>query len=550
MVEKNKLNNILNNIAAAREYGRRNDSVSFVALVSGSPADRASWEKRIDGTGPRIFNSDGSTVVLSLEERIGAKTRQGNFLGTLLAYRYLKEAATLSNTDYRDVVILIGMIFGRGERISPITQCKGCCKASVEVGVRDSEGKALTSNEEALMYFTPVVRYLEKRGFRGILDKWGDETEVASVDLTQEPEDDSAFSGYDVIKVISVLEITEELARQKEWVVFDKCGNMLSQLSRNKRSVLVEKLRALGGAPDEEGRYYAGVSLGPVAVSYDVLDIADEVFGREIETDGICFDFDPYFLMALAMKNDPDTWDAYASGDAALVELMEMVPDFFSKVQRVKSLFVERHGRPMNIKILDLGSDVYWADIGQHRAMREKFMALNENGPRGVIARAIAGIEEGRDENGNIVFNSEIGPFVGVKDSVVINTRLTGKGNVTASVIMDSELADVDMNRAFAVRSVRRGMTRMAEASGIYESLGADDLTLRKGMRHVSVLAAAGKTDMMVAEDSDLRDKQNSYNTPVFGNAISFEKAYDSMSGVSMEELEKRRSEIVEKLKT
>jgi len=548
MNKKTYLNNILNNIDAAREYSRRNDSVSLVALVSGSPSDRASWEKRIADTGSRIFNSDGSTLVLSLEEKIGDKTRQGNFLGTLLAYRYIKEAAAARGIDHRDRVVLMGMIFGRGERISPITQSKGCCKASVEVGIRDRGGKALTSNEEALMYFAPVVRYLEKRGFRGILDKWGDETEVASVDLTEEPEDASAFAGHDVIKVISVVEITEELARQKDWVVFDADGNMLSQLSRNTRGALIDQLRIFGVEPDKDGRYHAGVSLGPAAVSYDVLDIAGEVFSREIETDGIYFDFDPYFLMALAMEDDPAAWDAAAAGDASLRELLDMVPDFFAKVQRVKSLFAERHGRPLNIKILDLGNDVYWADIGQHRAMREKFMALNDEGPRGVIARSIAGVKDGRDADGNIVINAEIASSVSVKDSVVINTRLTGKGTVTGSVIVDSELADVDIKGAFAVRSERRGRTVMAASSGIYGSLGADDLVLGKGMRHVSVLTAGSKTDMTVSEDTDLRDKDNNYNVPIYGNTMSFEEAYNVMCGVSMEELEKRRTEEVKKL--
>jgi len=512
------LRNVLNNVDAAREYGRDNDSVGIVAVVSGSEADRDAWQGRLEGASPYIFNSDGSTWVLSLQEKTGRKTREGNFLGTLLAYRNIKKAAVAAGVPYREIVTLVGMLLGRGERMSPVTQSKGCRKPGIEVtpaGVCiGPETRAFTAIEEALLYFTPVAKYLEKRGFRGIVDKWGDETEIASIDLAEEPDDRGSLAGYDIIKTVSVMEVSEAFARHKDWVIFDAAGRMLRQISRSSKDVIIGHLKELGIQPREDGKYYAGVSLGPVAVSYDVLDIAADIFADEIKTEGVHLDFDPYFLMALAMEDDLHRWEEAVAADKSLAEVTALVPELFQKAQEVKKIFREKHGRDLNLKILDLGGDVYWADIGQHSSMRKKYLALNDKGPLGVIARKLACIPEGRDGRGNIVIGSDIGPDVVVKDSVIVGSRVTGPGKIEGSVILDSELGGVDITGAFAVRSVRPGRIVLPPRSGIYDSLGADDLVLEAGHRHVSVLTAGGRVDMKCAEETNLRDKDNTIMSP------------------------------------
>ncbi|MFH1552344.1 MAG: hypothetical protein ABID83_01725 [Candidatus Omnitrophota bacterium] len=532
-------------IDVARGLGGKNDSVRIAAVVSGSREDKDVWQDRLNEVGSFIFNSDGSSLILSLQERIGEKTREGNFLGTLLAYRFIKEASGEAGVPYRDFVTLVGMLFGRGERMSPITQAKGCRKPATEVTPANIEIKgkrrAFTAIEEALLYFTPVAKYLERRGFRGILNKWGDETQVASIDLAGEPGVGESLAEHDVIKVISVMEITEELARQKDWVVFDREKNMVAQLSRNSKDVLMEQLKGLG-------EYSAGISLGPIAVSYDVLDIATEVFAKEIEDKEVHIDFDPYFLMALAMDEARSgQWREKVDADKDLRDLVAMVPDFFEKVQQIKRIFNQRYGREIKLKTFDLGSDVYWADIGQHSAMRGKFLSLNDNGIKGAIARKIANVPEARDKRGNIIFNSEISPDVSVRNSVIVNGKITGKGLIYGSVIMDSCFGDVEITDAFAVRSVRTGRAVMKAKSGIYESLGAGELVLEEGMRHVTVLTSKGPVDMKVSEDTNLRDKAKTYNVPIFDNEISFEEAYNEMFGVSMEELEERRKRWIER---
>ncbi len=549
----NAVHNVLANINEACRLRDNNDSAGIVAVVSGSDVDRESWGKRLEEINPYIFNGDGSTLVLSIQEKIGNKTRQGNFLGTLLAYQNIKDACLKHDTPYMDFVAMIGMLFGRGERMSPITQCKGCRKPAVEASPANitinNRKIALTAVEEALFYFTPVAKYLEKSGFRGVLNKWGDETEIPSIDFSSGSATPNLMKEHDVIKIISVVKITSETAKQKDWVIFDNNRNMIGQLSRNNMDELIKQLQKLGFKPAPDGKYYAGISLGPVAVSYDVLDIASEVFEDEIRRDGIYFDFDPYLLMALAMKEcEQNIWEEKARADNALHELVKMIPDFFVKVQQIKNIFKTRFNRPLNLKTLDFGGDTYWADIGQHSSMREKYLALNDNGIKGTVARKIANIEKDKDQYNNIIINSDLSPDINVSNSVIVNSRITGKGKIESSVIIDSELSDIEIDGAFAIRSIRKGKSVLAKHSGIFESIGADNIALKEKMRQVSMLTGSANMDMEVSEETDLRDKDSTYNKPILNNKISFSEAFDKMLGTSMETLEERRIEAVKQL--
>jgi phosphomannomutase len=550
------------NIDFARKAGEESQSTRIVGVVSGSEVDQKNWGVRLKKMSKRLFNRDGTTAIVSLQEKIGEKTREGNFLGTLLAYKKVKEIAAREGVEYRNFVTLLGMLFGRGERMSPFTQMKGDRKPSIQVTASyieiDGVVVPMTAIEEAMMYFTPVAIYLERRGFKGILDKWGDETEIASVDLTTLPTDPRELAEHDVIKVISVIKITDELAEQKDWVVFDEDGNMLAQLSRNDKSELIRQLQELGIKPDKDGEYYGGVSLGPVAVSYDVLDIAEEVFADEIVTSGVYFDFDPYFLMALAMPSDPAAWQQARDKDPGLQKLEAMVPDFFAKVQRIKQEFLEKYNRPLNLKTLDLGADVFWADIGQHSAMREKYLAINDRGPKGIIARKLEGITGQRDENGNILVNSTVAPGANIRNSVIINSQIGPQARIDGAVVKDSTLNNIVMEKGtFAVSSYRTGKTVLRRESGIFESYGSslDELTLVEHGRHGTLLTRQGPVDLKVHEKTNLRDKAITYDVPLvdemhgINNPVSFDEAYNEMFGVSMEELERRRAETIAAIK-
>jgi len=551
---KQNLKNILSNIDLARRNVAESRNIKVLTLVSGNDNTCKFWEEKISVAIPYILNKDKSTVLLSFAEKIGKKNRAGNFLGTLLAYERLRDTLSQKNIDYRGFVAVIGMLFGRGERVSPFTQMEGGCKPAIIVSsANEKKGRVYLSEiEEALMFFTPVAKYIEKGGFRGILNKWGDQTIIPSIDLTKAPLG-CAFQDHDVIKFVSVIKVTEKLANVREWVISDKENNVMAQLSRKQRTELVTELEAYGIKPGEDGEYHAGVSLGPVAVSYDVLDIAHNVFRDEIKKEGVYFDFDPYVFMALAARGDRSVWDKVLSRDKKLQEFAGpdgMIPDFFEKINIVREAFRERHGREMNIKTVDLGPDVFWLDIGQHDHMREKYMYVNEDTCNGIIARRIENIPDKRDKNGNIIVNSYISPDVDITDSVVINSRITGSGRVEFSVIRDSVFGDLEMNKAFAVLCYRTGRTELKTDSGLYRSIGstADILSLGEGMRQGTMLTPEGPVDMTVFEGMDLKDKNNVYNVPVLGNIMSFLKAYEMMSGADLYELERRRKVAMENI--
>jgi hypothetical protein len=547
-------NAILNYIALAQDLGQANESLRILAIVSGSETDRDNWEHRLQKTNRHLFNRNGSTQILSIQEKIGKKTRMGNFLGTLFAFQVIKERTRNRNIDFKEYISLVGMLIGRGERMSPFTQIEGDRKPAIKVSSAHVKiaGKSfpLTAIEEALYYFVPVAKLLEKRGFRGVLNKWGDETQIPSVDIDLSAGEDRSLQDYDIIKFISVARIVDELAEQKDWVVYDDLFNVITQLPRNRMEVLLGQLESLGIRRHKDGAYYAGLSLGPVAVSYPVLEIACDVFREELEREGVSIDFDPYFIMALTMDGNPSE-----SGDAGnvtgLTELLAMVPDFFSKVNAVKVEFTRRYGRELRVKAFDLGSNLYWADIGQHRAMREKFLSLNGENARGYIARTLEKIPHERDAGGNIILNSTVSPDVKVRNSVIINSVIRGTGTIEGSVVKDSELNDPDLFKSFAVLSVRpAGKVGLKEDSGIYGSIGHSDFVLDRKMRAGTLLLDGRTLDLFANEDLNLRDRANNYLKPVEGNPISFHEAFESMFGVSMDELEKRRFRLLQELQT
>jgi hypothetical protein len=356
-MDESSLKNILSNIDLARKNIDSSDNVKIVSFVTGSGPDRDGWDKRLDYISKYIFNRDGSTKTFSFQEKINDKTKEGNFLGTLLMYSYLKEEAKVKGIDYGNNVSLTGMMFGRGERISPFTQIEGGCKPAIISGsVHDPDGERvrISEIEEALMFFAPVAKYMEDGGFRGIINKWGDETQIPAIDLTSGPGDSNVFSEVDLIKFASVVKVTEDQARHRDWVVYKEDGSLIAQLSRNHKNILTGQLKTLGMKPDKDGEYYAGISLGPVAVSYRVLDIAEEVFRDIVLEKGVHIDFDPYVIMAFAMRGDRHRWNSAVANDKVLGSIAGeegMIPDLFDRVSRVRDIFEERYGKELNIKV-------------------------------------------------------------------------------------------------------------------------------------------------------------------------------------------------------
>jgi len=524
---------VLQNIDHTRRMAKSNQSVNTVALVCGAD-DQAVLKTLFDRHSSDIFNVDGSTKILVFEERLGSKTRQGNFLGALLAYRRLKEQAA----GIQNRVILMGMVFGRGERISPFSQIHGNRKTLIRAASPQIELQVqpLTSIEEAMRHFAPLAAALEQGGFRGILCKWGDETQIPSVPL--EKLSFGNFSLSDVIKCVAQIPVTDESASQKDWVVFDGAdAKMIAQLSRNSQGVL---LKEMGSWTSKYPKAQAGVSLGPVAVSNRVLELALEIFHPEIERGGVVLDFDPFVIQALGFDADETLWNAEVEKSPGLQAVVRLIPDFFARIQELKKKFAARYGRPLIVEVLDLGADLYWADVGQHRAFAEKVFAVNEQSPRGEIARELEEIFGSRDARGNLIIDSVIAPSVDVFNSVIIHSVISGSGIIAGSVIKNSLLHDVKINKGFVLHSARVSVT-MEENSGLYEALGTSAVTVKTNERLGTLLTEEGPKDLRVCETTDLRKRGENYDRPIFDNALSFERAFVIMQTIPAQTLQQRR---------
>ncbi len=87
------------NIRTYRTIIQQNLGPKVVNVVSGSPADQAYWQERLEKTRQDVFRADGETMILSSLE----KTRKGNFLGSVNAWHGYSESTERSNIAAGDI---------------------------------------------------------------------------------------------------------------------------------------------------------------------------------------------------------------------------------------------------------------------------------------------------------------------------------------------------------------------------------------------------------------------------------------------------------------
>jgi hypothetical protein len=531
ILENPELGIVLDNIKKNQGILESGKGPAIVGLISGNINHKKYLDDRFNKT--KIFHGK---ILSVLEE-----TRKGNFLGTLNFYDNLKK----SGLDFKDRVVLCGMVFGKGERLYPITNVLKNIKPSMPTPktVVTEEGiDQETIIESALRYFSLTSSFLEEKGFRGILNKWGDEIQIPVVDLSLNNAD---FKNTDVVRFVSEMVVTPYYAANKEWVAYDKDNNFTRQITRRPIEEFEELHREGIVEKNDDGSYVCGANLGPVAVSYEFLEIALEIFKEELEREGFYFDFDPYFLCALPLvmeENGREIWNKERKEEREKINKMiipnEYGEDLFGKLQSFVKKFEEVYDRSLNMKVVNLG-DTYWADFGLHKTLRKNFMDLLEDTKEGFIGREIAGIGHIRDENGNIIVNSDLGG-ADVKNSVIINSKILS-GRVSESVIVDSLFKDVDFSKSFSIGD-RVVTMKSREGGGSVKTLSKDPVVVEEKIRCVSVPLKEGVFCFKVHEEEDLRDI-NKLEKAILNNKISFRdlwKAVDEMGFEEHEELRKR----------
>jgi hypothetical protein len=522
----------LANIESARRTVRENRVGQLVAIVSGSANDAAYWQAHAASVAGDVFRADRSTRVLSIHER----SPKGNLLGTLNAWRETKQAASDGGFDLPHMG-LVSMVFGKGKRLSPLTQALGNCKAALPTPMTSpTSGDYLRGGDLSSLYTSTWLDTIERAGFRGLVVKWGDEAMIPGVRWQLPP---GAYADVDAIRFVWQTEPDEILAREKEWVVLDAdSGLMVTQYPRENLQAILARRDRLGGR-----RLAMGVNLGSFAISYPLLDAALEVFGADVADPARAADWDPYGWLALSCATDAD-WDearAYEAqaGRPGLAALGERYPAFYEQMREVRRRVESRQGRPLRIAVLDFG-ECFWVDMGLHQQLRRALERLTAPDAAGEVTRALFGITQAPDANGNIVVNSQIASGADVLGSIVIDSQIQdGASVIRNGIVVGGRHRQVNMPEGgIALFCATDTLTFDGPSALALRSVG-ESVTLPAGGRHTVLFGPNGPVPILGNESITSYDGLN-YDDPILGNALSYADAAKLMDGVGPAETDRQ----------
>ncbi|NQT33042.1 MAG: hypothetical protein HQ594_05155, partial [Candidatus Omnitrophica bacterium] len=250
------------NLSEIREIVADSKGTSEVLAVT-NEGDSGIVEADLSQLRSKIFRRDGNVKIKAHEE----VTRRGQFLGLL-------DAMNGFGDFDKDSVSLGIMMPGQGTRMSPATQGNYGIKPFIPMLIRTDKDSPWLSGATASLYTWGLVAYyLEQMGFRGIAWKWGDEPQVASNRLKALLDSGVDMSETDVIRFGSKILVTEDLARNKEWLSAEEDGTLIANVRRRERAALLDKL-GIEDTPDAK----AYVHIGSPAFSYIFYEEAREVF--------------------------------------------------------------------------------------------------------------------------------------------------------------------------------------------------------------------------------------------------------------------------------
>ena len=526
---------VLRNIEVGRSLWSRADRPALIGTVSGTAAARTLWQRHL----ARATDTFGGCPRVSLHEDLPV----GQAFGLLLMWQRIRPRLG------PDDGALVTFVFGDGTRASPLTEAEAGQKPAIASFVRapSEPGQFLPTALVAMQQFAPVERFLRASGFRGVVVKWGDEIQIPSLDLTGS---DPRFADADVVRFVSMQVMTEADAASKDWVGLDADGRVIAFIPR--RPLAAMRRLADRGLVQRRGEaLIGGVNLGSIAVSRVLLDalldeftddIADASADRKARPD-----LDPQLFTALTIAAYEDVeqraeqWHHAQADSPAVARLAQRTPDLFERLIRVVERFGREHGRRPKLVALDFGTQ-YWADIGEHPRMRAVFMSLREEGARGQIARALAGIPEPADAQGNrLVGDCQLGADVSVTNSVLVDVSIE-RGTIDGSVLLGTHSRDVTSDRAFDVLSVAPTLELRPNA-GAYKVVSSVPVVVEEGHRQTTVFAQGTSHQLRVDERADLRDKEHVYESDALGNPVSFGALHRKVLAEDAERLEELRAE-------
>jgi phosphomannomutase len=505
---------------------------AVIGTVSGTPAAQRFWQHALE----EVKGSFRAREVLSFCEDLPVNQA----FGLLLLWKRLRERFQPG------AGALLAFVFGEGTRATPFTEAENGQKPAIcSFSSLAGGGRRLSMVELAIKYFAPVETFLRRSGFDGMVVKWGDEVQIPTRDLSGE---DPRFAAADVVRFVSRRAMNEGDCANKDWVGFDSEGVITRFVPR--RPLREMELLADQGVLERRGTtLYGGVNLGSIAVSRLLLDELLQEFESEVLDPNAKRsarpDLDPQFFTALTLAALPDAgvraraWETTKTELPKLAQLEQNLPGVFERLINVLERFEAKHGRKARFVVMDFG-DQYWGDVGQHQQIYEFYMALGERSANGAIARALAGVGERRDRQGNVLAgNTSIGD-AHVQNSVLIDCQIED-GIVIDSVLIGTRARRIAADHAFDVESVVRELT-LGVRAGSYRVVSAEPVVAAEGERITTVFLPDGSQALLrVHENTDLRDQASTYDQPILGNPLSFRDVHTQMSSMEATALSERR---------
>ncbi len=496
------------NLAAMRSLVADSQGPSEVLAIV-NPGDAEIVEAMLTRRVPAIFRADAATRIFCHEE----PRRRGQLLGLLDALRAYR--ARCGELDPQRTALGI-MLPGEGTRLAPITQKLDGIKPAFPVPIRAQQGGEpvwLDAATASLWSWTLVGHVLERQGFRGVAWKWGDEPQIAARELLGF---DNDLSDVDAVRFGAAAVITDDLARNKEWLLVDPTtGELVMQLRRRERAQLLERM----GLPDH-AEASAHVHIGSPALSHRFLRHAEAVFGDLSGDSPVWLDVDGYLFEALTQ--DREVWAAELERDAGLRAVLERCPDFYERARELRRRIEDERGHPLRIVVVDFGADPYWADIGQLDKARAVWSALREDG----FARELAGLAGiAPDAHGNLLVGDAAIPSDGsVRDSVIIDAIIE-RGRVAGAVVVRSRLGLAALEPGAVVIDCAVTALRMGNDSFAFGSHG-DYLRIPRDYVHTSIPADPGAQnpnyESWFADARANVGAAENYEQPRYGNPTSF----------------------------
>lgn len=518
----------------------KNNGPALFISVAGSEKDKSYWHRHFEELKGTLFCKDRTTKIVSIAE----KRKKGNFLGTLNAWLETKGQLRKETISFPDVV-LMNMIFGQGKRLSPFTQALGNRKSALPLPFNISNVDALFCTADlSCLYSNLWVNYLRNQGFRGVLIKWGDEAVIPGKRLALNS--NKSLSDISGIRFVSYRSLTPDLAREKEWLLVANSNELVKkQFARGNYEFLNETFSTF-----KEDDYQIGVNLGSLAISYDFLDIAANIFYDDLSDASKWVDWDPYIWIALHCDTE-EQWietlnDERNKGFGNLSVLVNRYPDLYKKVYQLKNEYQEKIKNHFKIQAIDFGQP-YWADFGLHHSLQDQFESLLQNSNNGLVSRKLFRIPESVDENGNRIIRSEIPKNAKIYNSIVIDSVITSpdtyinKGLIVGGMHNLVSMPDGGSAMYCVVENLRfhgsRGVALFAVGRNISVSMGGRYTTLLTPSRYRH----------LIGNESILDYNESIYNDLLFGNEISFADAEKIVAEIDSREIYSIRDGVVSK---